>query len=106
MQPWRTILELIERDGAAALVTVVELAGSGPREAGARMVVAKDGTIAGTIGGGTLEFEAIDFARCFVRQFLQRQRKIFPHSTGAQEGRVLINHADAHAGTLEIARRK
>lgn len=63
MQPWRNILELIERDGAAALITVVELAGSGPREAGTRMVVAKDGTIVGTIGGGTLEFEAIDFAR-------------------------------------------
>jgi xanthine dehydrogenase accessory factor len=63
MQPWRTILNLIERDGAAALVTVVDLAGSGPREAGARMVVAKDGAITGTIGGGTLEFEAIDFAR-------------------------------------------
>ena len=63
MQPWRTILDLIERDGAVALVTVVELEGSGPREAGARMVVARDGSIAGTIGGGTLEFEAIDFAR-------------------------------------------
>jgi xanthine dehydrogenase accessory factor len=63
MQPWRIILDLIERDGTAALVTVVELAGSGPREAGARMVVARDGSIAGTIGGGTLEFEAIDFAR-------------------------------------------
>jgi xanthine dehydrogenase accessory factor len=68
MQPWRTILDLIERDGGAALVSLVELEGSGPREAGARMVVARDGTISGTIGGGTLEFEAIDFARDLIKK--------------------------------------
>jgi xanthine dehydrogenase accessory factor len=63
MEPWRTIRELIERDGAAALVTVAKAEGSTPREAGARMVVARDGTITGSIGGGPLEWAAIDLAR-------------------------------------------
>ena len=63
MEPWRTILQLIERDGAAALVTVARADGSTPREAGARMVVALDGAITGSIGGGPLEWAAIDAAR-------------------------------------------
>jgi xanthine dehydrogenase accessory factor len=63
MEPWRTIRELIERDGAAALVTVANAEGSTPREASARMVVAKDGAITGSIGGGPMEWAAIDLAQ-------------------------------------------
>jgi xanthine dehydrogenase accessory factor len=63
MEPWRTILRLIERDGTAALVTVAKVDGSTPREAGARMTVARDGQITGSIGGGPLEWAAIDVAR-------------------------------------------
>ena len=47
---------------AAVLVAVAEARGSTPREAGAAMVVTADG-IAGTIGGGHLEFEAARLAR-------------------------------------------
>ena len=67
MEPWRTILQLIERDGAAALVTIVKADGSTPREAGARMVVALDGTITGSIGGGPIEWAAIDTAKQLAR---------------------------------------
>jgi xanthine dehydrogenase accessory factor len=63
MQPWRSILKLIDRDGAAGLVTVAKVDGSTPREAGARMVVARDGAISGSIGGGPLEWTAIDVAK-------------------------------------------
>ncbi|MEP0508666.1 MAG: XdhC family protein, partial [Aurantimonas coralicida] len=42
---------------SAVLVTVTEVRGSTPREAGAAMLVTADG-MAGTIGGGRLEFEA------------------------------------------------
>ena len=45
-----------------ALITVASTRGSAPREVGARMLVGADG-IAGTIGGGNLEFQAIDMAR-------------------------------------------
>lgn len=47
---------------ALALVEVVEAQGSTPREAGAWMLVSSD-AIFGTIGGGQLEYMAIDEAR-------------------------------------------
>jgi len=59
MRVWANILDCLEKDGACALVTVAKADGSTPREAGARMVVRIDGSFHGTIGGGTLEFEAI-----------------------------------------------
>ncbi|HEX2020773.1 MAG TPA: xanthine dehydrogenase accessory protein XdhC [Aurantimonas sp.] len=49
----------------AALVTIVEAYGSTPREAGAAMLVTP-GAIAGTIGGGRLEFDAIERARALL----------------------------------------
>jgi xanthine dehydrogenase accessory factor len=48
--------------GSAVLVTVDSVQGSGPREAGAWMLVASQ-AVAGTIGGGRLEFDAIASAR-------------------------------------------
>ncbi|WP_051630588.1 xanthine dehydrogenase accessory protein XdhC [Afifella pfennigii] len=46
----------------AIFVKVAEAKGSTPREAGAAMLVT-EGDFAGTIGGGTLEYEALDRAR-------------------------------------------
>jgi xanthine dehydrogenase accessory factor len=53
------MLETIDAQGAAALVSVVATAGSVPREAGARMVLRPDGGFWGTIGGGALEWELV-----------------------------------------------
>ena len=50
----------IDRGETIALVTVVETKGSTPREVGAKMVVGKDGLIAGTIGGGITEAKVIE----------------------------------------------
>lgn len=47
---------------AAAVVTLAEVRGSVPRAAGTRMLVTAD-AVAGTIGGGHLEFHAIAQAR-------------------------------------------
>ncbi|WP_417767616.1 xanthine dehydrogenase accessory protein XdhC [Stappia sp.] len=66
-EPWSAVAELLGRHGTCAMVSVLALEGSGPREAGARMVVAPDGSFHGTIGGGTLEFEAIALARQCAR---------------------------------------
>jgi xanthine dehydrogenase accessory factor len=63
METFRRLIETIEAEGAAALVTLAETAGSSPREAGVRMVVRLSGGIYGTIGGGELEYEALDEAR-------------------------------------------
>jgi xanthine dehydrogenase accessory factor len=63
MKVWGHIADILEGGDACALVTVAGAAGSTPREAGARMVVLGDGGFHGTIGGGTLEFQAIRWAR-------------------------------------------
>ncbi len=52
----------LERFPRAVLVTVADARGSTPRESGAAMLVTEGG-IAGTIGGGHLEYEAIRLAR-------------------------------------------
>ncbi len=62
-QAWIEKLTELRADGrACVLVVVTEVAGSVPREAGARMIVC-DGELAwGTIGGGNLEKQAIEHA--------------------------------------------
>ncbi len=63
MDTFRRLIEAIEAEGAAALITLAETAGSSPREAGVRMVVRASGGFYGTIGGGELEHQALDEAR-------------------------------------------
>ena len=53
----------------AMLVQVLESRGSVPREAGTRMLVAAD-AVAGTIGGGHLELQAITRARAMLADHL------------------------------------
>jgi len=49
------MLSALGRGELIALATVVQVRGSAPRHAGARMIVWPDGHIYGTVGGGTLE---------------------------------------------------
>ena len=53
-------------EGPAVLVTVALVEGSGPREAGARMLVAC-GSAHDTIGGGHLELRAVEIARAMLK---------------------------------------
>jgi xanthine dehydrogenase accessory factor len=59
MAVWPRIEAMIEAHGACALVSVVATQGSVPREAGAWMIVRPDGAFSGSIGGGTLEWQAL-----------------------------------------------
>lgn len=63
MRVWARLRNSLEQYGRAAMVTLVATKGSAPREAGARLVVNPDGSFAGTIGGGTLEWRAIALAQ-------------------------------------------
>lgn len=54
---------LLTRGESFAVATVFDKTGSAPRSAGAKMLVRADGSIAGTIGGGRLEADAIRLAR-------------------------------------------
>jgi xanthine dehydrogenase accessory factor len=66
MTTWATIARFIDAQGGAALVTLAQAQGSSPREVGARMVVAPDGTFTGTIGGGALEWGALAEAQALL----------------------------------------
>ncbi|WP_460449480.1 xanthine dehydrogenase accessory protein XdhC [Alsobacter sp. SYSU BS001988] len=60
---WIRLLETVDAQGIAALASVVAVAGSAPREAGARLVLRPDGGFWGTVGGGQLEWSLIGEAR-------------------------------------------
>jgi xanthine dehydrogenase accessory factor len=63
MRTWAAeALQAVEGGEPIALVTVIAAEGSTPREAGARMLVGPD-RLSGTIGGGNLEWRAMDQAR-------------------------------------------
>ncbi len=51
----KMLAEAIDSGRNAAFVTVISVAGSTPREAGAKMLVYPDGSIEGTVGGGSIE---------------------------------------------------
>lgn len=59
---WARVLDGLERQGRVARVVVAATRGSAPREAGAAMVVRPDLGFHGTIGGGALEWRALDLA--------------------------------------------
>lgn len=68
MRVWGHIVDCLKNGGSCALVTVARVEGSTPREEGTRMVVRPDTSFYGTIGGGTLEFEAIRKAATAARE--------------------------------------
>ncbi len=61
------IVRIRSKGGNSVLVTVIKVKGSTPREEGSKMLIRSDGTVLGSIGGGTLEAqvckEAIDIIR-------------------------------------------
>src|SRR5690242_12489096 len=67
VESWISELERLQRAGTpVAIVTVIGVSGSTPREVGAKMLVTQDRLI-GTIGGGHLEqLAAADARSCFA----------------------------------------
>lgn len=59
---YQEVVRIRDKGEEAALVTVVSASGSTPREEGAKMVVRPDGSILGTIGGGSVEAQIISEA--------------------------------------------
>ncbi len=75
---WVQALHRIGAQGlTAVMVTIASGKGSTPREAGAKMVVTLD-ALHGTIGGGDVEFQAIEIAREMLRETDARRSKRFP----------------------------
>lgn len=62
-QSWiEKLSELRAQGRPCAMVVVTDVQGSGPRESGARMIVAGGELVYGTVGGGNLEHQAIAHA--------------------------------------------
>lgn len=59
MLSFNRLIDALEAEGAGALISLVKVEGSSPRESGARMVVRPSGAFNGTIGGGALEWQAL-----------------------------------------------
>lgn len=62
MEDRELLARLAGLEEPAVLATIVAAKGSTPRKTGARMLVGKDGVIAGTVGGGCGEGEVIEAA--------------------------------------------
>ncbi len=106
----KTIIEHITKSlndqHEVVTATIVQKSGSAPREAGTKMMIRKDGTIEGTIGGGLLEAmtmrlapEVLKTKKCLVQDFE------LSDSDAATEGmvcggevRILLEYLD----TLDI----
>ena len=89
----RQALDLIERGEPAAMVTLVHVAGSAPRDAGTRMIVSHD-SIFGTVGGGNLEMQLTDQGRRLIERaapdVLQQDYPLGPLLAQCCGGRVRV----------------
>lgn len=67
--------KLLQEGNDLEFVSVCESSGSTPRKAGANMIILKDGTFWGTIGGGSLEFDSINKGM----ELLGQQKSLIHH---------------------------
>ncbi|WP_027169192.1 xanthine dehydrogenase accessory protein XdhC [Mesorhizobium sp. WSM3224] len=87
----QSLKQFLGQAGRVALVEVAATKGSTPREAGAFMLVSAS-AIFGTIGGGQLEYMAIDKAR-------QMLRPLSPHKGEGKDARIEVDEVCA---TLDV----
>ncbi len=78
MSFWKKVKKKIEQHQTLMLMVVVKIEGSSPGKPGFKMVVAGDGEIWGSIGGGNMEFRLTEQCRRILKQdnpspFLQKQ---------------------------------
>ena len=62
LEIYREVVELIDKGEGGVLATVITAKGSAPRKAGAKMLVKRDGTFTGTVGGGGVEKQVLEKA--------------------------------------------
>jgi xanthine dehydrogenase accessory factor len=72
MNIWAEILRLREAGEPCALATIVKTNGSTPGKTAMKMLVRKDGSIVGTVGGGCLEAEVLEAALACMQDELPR----------------------------------
>ena len=73
---FKAILEKTNAGENTILATIVAEAGSSPRSAGAHMLVSGNGRVCGTIGGGAVEYNSIQYSQSLLERE-QSERKIY-----------------------------
>lgn len=68
MQFWQKILQQLKGGSPIVLLYVVESTGSSPGRQGFKMMVAADGTIYGSIGGGVMEHKMVELAKSLLKK--------------------------------------
>lgn len=106
MKTWPLILRILEEHGCCAMVSVIRVEGSAPRNPGARLVLGPNG-FHGTIGGGALEWRAIADAQKVLNQ--APASKLTWHALGPElgqccGGRVQLATETFDRSAMEIVR--
>ncbi len=75
MNLYQKISELTNKGIPLVIVTVIEKLGDGPVEVGKKMILTKDHINYGTVGGGALEFQAIELCKELLKTRLSITKK-------------------------------
>lgn len=94
-----SLIRCCKQHGTVARVVVVRTRGSAPREVGASMLVWRKG-FSGTIGGGALEFSAMNTARQMDRP---GSRKMTRHALGPDMGQCCGGSVDLLTEVYDLA---
>jgi xanthine dehydrogenase accessory factor len=107
----QTIVDQLESNKPVVLVTIVEIRGSSPRHAGAKMIVSSDDGTWGTIGGSVFEAKSIERAGEVIKtgkpEILEFE---FNENTPdgmvcGGRGTVLLDYIEADQKNLELFRK-
>lgn len=89
------------------MVTLVDVVGSSPQDVGSKMLVTKDGLHGGTIGGGKVEFKAINEAKALLENRLLTKSFVawnLKNDVGMSCGGIVSLYFEAyHTNTWKIA---
>lgn len=66
LEIYNEIVKMISKGEGGVLATVISTSGSAPRKEGAKMLIKKDGTYFGTVGGGGVEKQVIEKAKAVL----------------------------------------
>lgn len=111
---FKDVLQLLEQGESVVLATILASYGSTPRTAGSKMIIRRDGSIMGTIGGGLVEAMVIKQAARVMeeRKALVREFNLDSKSAGQMDMicgghlKVLLDYLDAGNEKLADTYRK
>lgn len=105
LQLYRHMRDCLARKESISLATIISRSGSGPREAGATIVLTGDGNTLGTVGGGLLEAATLEIAKTVIRNHQPEIRTFLLTNKEAGENgmicggqvEILIDYLDGSA---------